>query len=372
MDAERRLLRPLAQRVIILTLVCVLAFLLCGSYLARQGVGFLADRLRARSNRVAASRWPQYADFLAETEAIRTFGVVELGLKNTKSYTTFINTPSKHVVHVVSAARPLAFERKTWRYPVVGTVPYKGFYGERAAIREAARLELEGWEVLVRKVGAFSSLGYTADPLYSYMSTYDPERIASILLHEMTHSTIWVRDDVALNEAIATYVGDRGALEYLEQRHGLASEAVAQARRRQAERARFTSFVRALAFRLEGIYQRPWSDEWKRAQREAIVSEEKLRFEHEYSQWFADDSYRGFLERPITNAYLDVYRTYNDDVDLIAAFHRSLKGSLADLVAAIKELHDTAGLRTALESFTGAPSSASPDTREGPRASGPT
>lgn len=349
-----------------------LAILLGSSYLARQGVGLLADRVRARRNAVAANRWPQYVDFLAETDAIREFGLVELGLNDTKSYTTFINTPKTYVAYVVSAARPLAFDRKTWRYPVVGTVPYKGFYSERAALREATRLELQGWEVLVRKIGAFSSLGYTADPLYSYMSTYDPERIASLLLHEMTHSTIWVRDDVALNEAIATYVGDRGALEYLERRYGIASEVVAQARRRQAERTHFTSFVRALAFRLEGIYEQQAPDDWKRAQRDSIVAEEKVRFELSYPQWFGDDAYRRFVERPITNAYLDLYRTYNDDVDLIAAFHDTLEGSVGRLVTALRELGETGDLRVALESLVDVPMSGAPDTQEDPHASEPT
>lgn len=322
--------------------------ILDGSYVARQGVGFFADLLRARPIHVAAQRWPEYAEFLTDTAEIRRFGVEVLGLSETKSYTSFINTPKDHVAFVVSAARPLAFERKLWRYPVVGTLPYRGFYSEQPALREAARLETQGWEPLVRKVGAFSALGYAPDPLYSYMSAYHPERLASLLLHEMTHATIWVRGDAALNEAIATYIGDRGALAYLEHRYGLASTIVAEARRRQADRHRYTTFLRGLAARLETVYARDVADESKRVQRDEIVAEERLRFELSYSGWFGSDGYLGFLDRPVTNAYLDLFRTYNGDVDLIADYHESVNGDLADLVAALRELARAPSLRAVL------------------------
>ncbi|MFW5729974.1 MAG: aminopeptidase, partial [Spirochaetota bacterium] len=345
---KRNSFRRVVRRVLLVAFVIVPVVLLDGSYVAEQGVGFFSDLLRAQPNHIAAQRWPEYVDFLAEAAAIRRFGVEELGLSETRSYTRFINTPKDHVAFVVSAARPLSFERKLWRYPLVGTVPYKGFYSEQSALREAARLEAQGWEPLVRKVGAFSSLGYAADPLYSYMSSYHPERIASLLLHEMTHATIWVRGDAALNEAIATYVGDRGALAYLEHRYGMASTIVAEAHRRQADRGRFTEFLQGVASRLEGVYARDNSDAWKRAQREAILAEEKRRFELGYTHWFGSDGYRGLLDRPLTNAYLDLFRVYNADVELVADYHDTLNADLSDLVVTLKGLAETTNLRFAL------------------------
>ncbi len=328
-----------------------IVFLLNGSYLVRQGVGFVADRLRARSNAVAARRWPEYAEFLAETDVIRAFGHEHLGLNPTSNYTKFIKTQKDHVAYVVSASRPLAFVRKTWRYPLVGTAPYRGFYTHRAAVREAGRLESEGWETIVRKVSAFSSLGYATDPLYSYMSTYDPERIASLLIHEMTHATIWVPGDAALNEAIATYVGDLGALAYLEHRYGLASEIAAEASRRHEERARFKRFIRTLASRLDLVYVQDAPDTWKRAQRDAIIDEERLLFAQGHLGPPGSDPYSWVLDHPLTNAYLDLHLTYNEDIGLVSSFHRVFADDLGDLVAALKELHAMGDLRASLESL---------------------
>ncbi len=323
--------------------------LLGSSYLVEQGIGFFSDRIRARPVTRAAIRWPEYAEFLSETALIREFGRSVLGLTDARSYTTFVYSRRDHVAWVVSAARPTSFERKVWRFPIVGNVPYKGFYRERSALREAARLETEGWETLVRKVGAFSSLGYTADPLYSYMSTYAPDRIAALLLHEMTHATIWVRDDPPLSEAIATYVGDRGAIAYLGHRYGLASQAVAEATRRQTERERFAGFLRDMAARLELLYGLDKPDAWKLARRETIIADEKLRFESSYGLWFSDETYRGFSQRIVSNAYLDLYRTYNSDIGLIAAYHETIGGGIADLLASLAKLYAGGDLREGIE-----------------------
>ena len=337
-----------------LFLIVLLSLPLSGCYIISQGAHFLSDQLRARPTGRAAERWPQYAEFITDTEAIREFGIRFVGLRDTKSYTTFVRTEHGHLAYVVSAARPTSFERHLWRYPVVGAMPYKGFYRERAALREALRLEAAGWETMTRRVGAFSSLGYFVDPLYSYMSMYPPERIASLLLHEMTHATIWVSNDVPLNEAIANFVGDRGALAYLEHRYGTDSPILEDAIRRQSERARFTQFMQGLARELETVYDsgRPESEVLElKAQTVAAARE---RFATRYDEWFSSETYRGLLQREINNAYVDLYRTYSDDMHLVEAVYESVGGDLRLLLTALLAIEDAvpAGqtLRTALES----------------------
>jgi predicted aminopeptidase len=302
-------------------------------YLVEQGFHFVSHQLRARSNHEIAVRNPEFAAFLGEVDAIRSFGTEHLGLRATGSYTRFVRTDKDHVVVVVSAVRPDSFERKVWRFPIVGRVPYLGFYREAAALREAERLKAQGWETFTRRVGAFSSLGYFTDPLYSYMAGYHPERLASMVLHEMTHATIWFANDVALNEAIATFVGYAGALAYLEHRYGPHSPELAEALRRQTERDTYNLFMRNLASRLDELYRSglPFADVMLGKQ--TIFAEETEHFRANHALWFADGGYQGFLQGNVNNAYVDLFRTYNTDVDLIAAFHAAGGEDLADLIA---------------------------------------
>ncbi len=324
----------------ILLMHILLLMLLTGCYTFEQGYHFIKDQLSAKSLDRAVARWPQYAAFFEEADSIRAFGRTELGLADTESYTTFVPLDRNYLVTVVSAVDPLSFERKLWRYPVVGPAPYRGFYREKAALRTASRLEKRGWETFVRRVGAFSSLGYFRDPLYSYMSEYHPERLASMLLHEMTHATVWIHGDVPLNEAVAVFIGDQGALAYLRERFGTGSTYYQDALKRQAERGRFRQFMRELALRLETLYASDLDAETKLREKQTVIADEKRRFAENYDLWFSSDSYQGFLEREINNAYIDLYRTYNSDVELIASLYAARGEDLRSLVTLFREEGD--------------------------------
>ncbi|MFW6251308.1 MAG: aminopeptidase [Alkalispirochaetaceae bacterium] len=339
------------RSVRILLIPMFLLIFLTGCYTVEQGYHFLKDQLRAKPLEQAVARWPQYASFFEEAESIRAFGRDELGLADTESYTRFIPLDRDYLVSVVSAVDPVSFERKFWRYPIVGPAPYKGFYREKAALRTAERLEQQGWETFVRKVGAFSSLGYFRDPLYSYMSEYHPERLASMLFHEMTHATVWIQGDVPLNEAVAVFVGDQGALEYLRQRFGSGSPSYQDALKRQAERTRFRQFMSELAVRLETLYASDSDAETKLREKRRIIADEKLRFAENYDQWFSDDSYRGFLEREVNNAYVDLYRTYNGDVELIASLYAARGESIRSVLEAFREDGDGRTYRSLLREW---------------------
>ena len=341
----------LARALILLPIL----FLLTGCYLTSQAMTFMSHQLRARPTDRAIARWPDYTDFIGLTGRIREFGIEHLGLRETDSYTTFIKFEKDYLAYVVSAAQPTSFDRHIWRYPVVGSLPYKGFYDGAAARREAARLEAAGWETFVRQVGAFSSLGFFTDPLYSYMATYPPERIASLLLHEMTHSTIWIDNDVPLNEAIATFIGDRGALAYLEHRYGMDSPVLSDAMRRQSDRTRFVQFMRHLAGRLEIIFDSGLPRDEILQLRDKAIREEQERFAANYHDWFYDDAYIEFPNRRIDNAFIDLYRTYNADIALIETVYASIGGALADLVSTLAAIPPY-DLRAVLESWPTEPS----------------
>ena len=309
-----------------------------GCYIVDQGTQFLTYQARARSLDRAEELWPQYKPLFEETEKIRRFGEKRMGLEMSRNYTSFVKLDRNYLVTVVSAARPTSFERKGWWFPVVGEVPYKGFYRERKAARLAEGLREKGWETLLRRVDAFSSLGYFRDPLYSFMFDYHQERLANLLLHEMVHATIWIADDAPLNEAMATFLGDRGALEYLAETYGEESEVYREGVLRQEESDRFVAFMRELTVRLEGLYDRELPEQEVLERKGQIIEEERERFRMSYEEWFSSDRYRFFLEREINNAYVDLFRTYNEDIALIESLYEREGRDLRRLLDTLGEV----------------------------------
>lgn len=214
--------RSLAVLVIALVVVIVIFWDLL-NYAARQGYGqfriiwnarpveeFLTDpafpdSLKARLN------------FIAE---VRRYSVDSLGLKDTENYKTMFDQSGKEIMWVVMASEKFRLKPKEWEFPIVGAVPYKGFFDEKRANDLKQELEKEGWDVVVRNPGGWSTLGWFTDPILSKMLNRSEGDLANLIIHEMSHATIFVKDSVDFNENLATFIGDRGTEKFLIYKYG--------------------------------------------------------------------------------------------------------------------------------------------------------
>jgi predicted aminopeptidase len=142
---------------------------------------------------------------------IRKYAIDSLGLKDTENYKTLYDQKGEEVMWVVMACEPFALKPKEWKFPVIGSVPYKGFFKKERAEALRKELEIEGWDVMVRNPGAWSTLGWFTDPILSKMLMRSEGDLANLIIHEMSHATIFVKDSVEFNENLATFIGDRGA-----------------------------------------------------------------------------------------------------------------------------------------------------------------
>lgn len=224
---KRKLFRRLLTGLGIILLALTIIFWELISYAARQGYGqlsiiwnakpveeFLADpsfpdSLKARLN------------FIAE---VRKYSIDSLGLKDTENYKTMFDQKGKEIMWVVMASEKFRLKPKEWSFPIVGSVPYKGFFDEKRAIALKKELETEGWDVVVRNPGGWSTLGWFTDPILSKMLTRSEGDLANLIIHEMSHATIFVKDSVDFNENLATFIGDRGAEKFLIYKYGADSK----------------------------------------------------------------------------------------------------------------------------------------------------
>lgn len=175
----------------------------------------------------------------------KAFAVQDLGLHATKNYETYLQLDGPCVSWAVSAAQPIALEEKKWKFPVVGELPYIGFFTKEAADREARRIEATETprpDTWVRCVPAFSSLGWFSDPLYSSMLTGKDHHIVDLVVHESLHATVWVNGSVDFNEKLANFVGLEGSVRYVEKERGL--EAAEQVRAEVRGEKVFAGFMR--------------------------------------------------------------------------------------------------------------------------------
>jgi predicted aminopeptidase len=146
--------------------------------------------------------------------ATRTFAEEALGLRTGASYTTFTQLERDTLVLVLNGSRRDRLQRVTWWFPIVGTVPYKGFFDFDQARAEAERMAEDGYDPYLRSASAFSTLGFFNDPLLSSTLRQDSIDLAGTVIHELTHNTFYAPGSAIFNESFANFAGSHGAIRF--------------------------------------------------------------------------------------------------------------------------------------------------------------
>lgn len=152
---------------------------------------------------------------LKEVEKIREFGIQELALSPEGGFKSFVQLDRPAIGWHVSACHPLRFESYTWWFPIAGTVPYKGYFQLEKAKEEEQFLKDQGFDTRIRITAGYSTLGWFEDPLFSSQLYEDPGDLASIVIHEMAHATVYFPGDSIFNESYASFVEDEGSDAYI-------------------------------------------------------------------------------------------------------------------------------------------------------------
>ena len=284
----------------------------------------------------------------------REFAMSGLRLDVGDSYTTYTELDRDTLAMVLSAAYPDRLAPRTWWFPVVGRVPYKGFFDLGNALDEQRKLEAEGYDTYLRPTAAFSTLGWFSDPLLSTIVRYDEVELVATILHELSHNHLFVPGQVRFNESFATWVGRAGAIEFFCTRPGGGPDTVwcNRARDRWQDLKLFSRFIDGLVEDLEEVYgDSALSREDKISRRQVVFERHKRRFREEVRPLLVSLSFSRFQSLPLNNAtLLSRIRYYHRLPDFDAHQSRS-DGSLAAAVEAIR-----AGIGAAEDPFALLPS----------------
>jgi predicted aminopeptidase len=327
--ARRRAPEPLGA-LLVLVLGCLLSGCMEARYLAQASAGqmSLLWRTRGIEDAVADVRLPlRTRALLREVASIKRFGE-RMGLTPTDNYRTYVDLDRPAAVWVVSACAPLHFSSKTWSFPIVGTVPYLGWFDRKDATAFAAPLRAAGWDVDVRGAGAYSTLGWLEDPVLSTMIREGEDalgELANVVLHESLHATLYLSGQTRLNESLANFVGDELAKEYLDERLGPSSVEKRAYLEAQAESEAHARLLHEAYVRLSELYASPLSAEQKREEKRSVLAALAAELG---------------ARRPLNNATLVQFRVYNSGSPALRALLSSCGGSWPRFLGALRRLSE--------------------------------
>ena len=274
-------------------------------------------------------------------QSLRAFAKKDLKLPVDGHYQKYADVHRPFVVWNVEAAPEFSLEPKTWWYPFVGSLEYRGYFAERGAQKYAASLQKKGYDVYVGGVEAYSTLGWFKDPvLNTFISEPEPD-LAETLFHELGHQRVFASGDTDFNEAFATTVGQEGARRWLRAKGDQAASEKYLAELRRTDQ--FTHLIMNTRERLEALYgdERTEEGEVKAVERKRATPPEQLRREkqdligrlqREYArlklQWGGDTQYDDWFAQPVNNAQLNSVAAY---YDLVPGFERLLEQNGGDL-----------------------------------------
>ncbi len=292
---------------------------------------------------------PALRERLLLSQRLRDFAVTELKLPDNNSYRRYADLQRDAVVWNVVAAPALSLTLKTWCFPVMGCVGYRGYFKREDADALAAQLRAEGWETSEYGVPAYSTLGWSnwvgGDPLLNTFINGPEGALAQLIFHELTHQVAYAADDTTFNESFAVAVeriGSRRWLDLHASPEARAAYAMVEARRED---------FRALTLRYRGLLQQVYgaqaasitsTDEATQRERKAAVMA-ALRVDYAVLKAGRWQGYAGYDEwfAKANNASFGVLAAYNE---LVPEFERLFERQGSDFTRFYAEVQALAAL----------------------------
>ncbi len=266
---------------------------------------------------------------------VRDFAA-QLGLEVDDQYTSYVHRPGDRIITSIVVTEPRSLEARPFRFPIIGSVPYKGFFDQARAEREAEALRAEGLDVCVSGIRAYSTLGWFDDPLTTPMLRSGEGALVETILHELVHATVFVKSQPAFNESVASFIGKRGSLVFYAR-----DERALERRRSEIEdAAELARLLAGFRERVEALYASAEPDSSTVLDARAAL-ERQMRASIRGLPWLVYDAEKLAERIRLGDACLALRGTYSDDGPKHSAVLEALGGDLRLFIEALRAAADS-------------------------------
>lgn len=279
------------------------------------------------------------------SQEVRIYAFEKLKLKKTKNYSSYVDLKRPYVTYTVSASEKWKFEPYLWSFPIIGKAPYKGFYKESLAKKEAEELKKADFDVSVRGVSAYSTLGWFSDPLLSSMLNYSEQQLVNTIIHELVHTTLFIKDNINFNERLAVFVANKGTELFYLDKEGPNSKTLKIIQDENHDDELFSAFITKELTQLKKWYEKfdhskylPADDKEKfRLERLQIIAD---NFQRKIKSKLKARAYDKIFKKQFNNADLSVYDTYMKDLNVFEAVYKKTGANIPNFLQKCKELEN--------------------------------
>ncbi len=276
---------------------------------------------------------------LKTMQKARDFASRELGLPDNDSYRNYADLGRQYAVWNVVATPPYSLTPKQWCFIFVGCISYRGYYQRQQAETYANALRTQELDVQVAGVRAYSTLGWSDDPLLNTMLYRSEARRVGIIFHELAHQQLFIKDDSTFNESFATFVEQEGVRRWFLLRDQ-AQTGRYQGYLDELDRdARFKQLLLQTREKLQRLYQQKTDEGYRRKEKARIFAELKRSFAELKKRDPAFSAYDRWMAQDLNNAHLALVATYHE---YVPAFAQLLKAKQGDLRAFYRAAEDLA------------------------------
>ena len=291
------------------------------------------------------------------SQEARNFAFEKLQLSRSDNYSQYIDLKRSYVTYSVSASKKWRFEPHLWSFPFIGKAPYKAFYSEKLALEEAEELEKKDLDVSVRGVAAFSTLGKLTDPLLSSMLKYSEHSLVNTIIHELVHTTLFIRDNIDFNERLAVFVANKGTEQFYLEKEGPQSPTLQKIKNENYDDELFSKFITSEINDLKKWYEMTDPSKLPPDDREKIRQERlqliSRHFDERLKSQLKTKSYDRLFSKSFNNADLSLYNTYMKNLDVFEAVYRKNGANIPEFLKKCQELRDADDPEKQLEIWAG-------------------
>ena len=314
-------------------------------YVTRLGLGQAKVLLFSRSNEEVfkdPSVSQNTKDRIKFVLEVKQYAEKEIGLKKTGNYSSYFKVDGQGLLYVISACPKDSLTPYQWNFPIVGRMSYKGFFSVKEVQKERERLERAGFDTYMGRALAYSTLGWFKDPIFSSVLDRTRAIVAQIVIHELTHTTLFIEDHLDFNEQMATFIGNQGAISFFSERYGKDSPDYWNARNMFDDELIFGKFIEDICESLRELYSSSLSRERKLQLRERIFQKVKEDFRG-LKVKLKTRLYFGFEDEALNNATLLSYWQYIGGLELFKGLYRLLDEDLKKVITFLEEVERSGG-----------------------------